>query len=58
MIKKVATSVDEMINHIHNQMIFSALFDRNEVVITEKIITLIIERQKYITFLIKKTNRR
>ena len=46
-----------MINHIHNQMIFSALFDKNEVVITEKIITLIIERQKYITFLIKKTNR-
>lgn len=38
-------------------MIFSALFDKNEVVITEKIITLIIERQKYITFLIKKTNR-
>ena len=44
----------ERIIHIHNQIIFSALFDKNDVVIKEKIRILIIEREKYITFFISK----
>ena len=48
----------EKIIHIHNQIIFSALFDKKDVAMIENIITLIIERQKYIIFLIRKINRR
>ena len=48
----------EKIIHIHNQIIFSAPFDKNRVVMIENITTLIIERQKYTIFLIRKTNRR
>ena len=48
----------ERIIHIPNQIIFSALFDKKDVVIKEKIRTLIIEREKYITFFISKNQEK